>query len=207
MWLWLWLWTLKAHAGGKGPEVLGGEVFSVRRETVARHGKKLRRWLRIESDGRLSRRPCALKIERKYWRRIPNNWWIWIKHLITDVHPNDKARLQISITHCSMGKVTTQKKNSMIWVSERTIPTEPPLLVGEVIANFCGYKVPRGQRDGSLRPYSRFSRQEALLFYKVAPQLYSRGWVDTVPDPLLFFSGSAGNRTRASGSVAKNSDH
>jgi hypothetical protein len=30
--------------------------------------------------------------------------------------------------------------------------------------------------------------------------------VDPVPDPLLF-SGSAGNRTRASGSVAKNSDH
>jgi hypothetical protein len=30
--------------------------------------------------------------------------------------------------------------------------------------------------------------------------------VDLVPDPLLFFSGSAGNRTRASGSVAKNSN-
>jgi hypothetical protein len=36
-------------------------------------------------------------------------------------------------------------------------------------------RVPRGQRDGSLRPYSRFSRQEPLLFYQVAPQLYSRG--------------------------------
>jgi hypothetical protein len=65
----------------------------------------------------------------------------------------------------------------------------------EVIANFCGYRVPRGQRDGSLRPDSRFSRQEPLLFYKVAPQLYSRGWVDTVPDPLLFFV-VPGNRTR-----------
>jgi hypothetical protein len=29
--------------------------------------------------------------------------------------------------------------------------------------------------------------------------------VDPVLDPLLFFSGSAGNRTWASGSVAKNS--
>jgi hypothetical protein len=46
--------------------------------------------------------------------------------------------------------------------------------------------VPRGLRDGSLRPYSRFSRQVPLLFYQVAPQLYSRGWVDPVPDPLLF---------------------
>jgi hypothetical protein len=31
--------------------------------------------------------------------------------------------------------------------------------------------------------------------------------VDPVPDPLLFFSGSDGNQTRASGSIAKNSDH
>jgi hypothetical protein len=35
--------------------------------------------------------------------------------------------------------------------------------------------------------FSRFSRQESLLFYQVFPQLYSRGWVDPVPDPLLFF--------------------
>jgi hypothetical protein len=94
----------------------------------------------------------------------------------------------------------------MVSVRERTIPTERPPLVGEMIATFCEQSVPRGQRDGSLRPYARFSRQEPLLFYKVAPQLYSRGRVDPVPDPL-FFSGSAGNRTRASGSVAKNSDH
>jgi hypothetical protein len=37
------------------------------------------------------------------------------------------------------------------------------------------------------RPYSRVSRQEPLLFYQVAPQLYSRGWVDPVSDPLLLF--------------------
>jgi hypothetical protein len=49
-----------------------------------------------------------------------------------------------------------------------------------------GKWLPRGHRDGSLRLYSRFSRQEPLLFYQVASQLYSRGWVDPVPDPLLF---------------------
>jgi hypothetical protein len=38
--------------------------------------------------------------------------------------------------------------------------------------------------------------------------LYSRGWMDLVADPLLLRkSGSAGNRTRTSGSVARNSDH
>jgi hypothetical protein len=55
--------------------------------------------------------------------------------------------------------------------------------------------MPRGQRDGSLRPYSRISRQEPLLFCQVVPQLYSLGWVDPVPDPLLFFV-VPGNRTR-----------
>jgi hypothetical protein len=30
------------------------------------------------------------------------------------------------------------KLNSMVWARERTIPTERPPLVGEVIANFCG---------------------------------------------------------------------
>jgi hypothetical protein len=34
------------------------------------------------------------------------------------------------------------------------------------------------------------------FFFQVAPQLYSRGWVDPVPDPLLLRkSGSVGNRT------------
>jgi hypothetical protein len=31
-----------------------------------------------------------------------------------------------------------KKKNSMVCVRERTIPTERPPLAGEVIANFCG---------------------------------------------------------------------
>jgi hypothetical protein len=45
-------------------------------------------------------------------------------------------------------------------------------------------------------------------FFRVALQLYLRGWVGPVPGPLLLIkSGSAGNRTRTSGSVARNSDH
>jgi hypothetical protein len=39
-------------------------------------------------------------------------------------------------------------------------------------------------------PYGRilgFLDRSPLLFYQVALQLYSRGWVDSVPDPLLFF--------------------
>jgi hypothetical protein len=94
----------------------------------------------------------------------------------------------------------------MVWVREQTIPTErQPLCQRSDCQLFADRGVPRGQRDGSLRPYSVFSRHEPLLFNQIAPQLFSRGWVDPVPDPL-HFSGSAGNRNRAFGSVAKNSD-
>jgi hypothetical protein len=58
-------------------------------------------------------------------------------------------------------------------------------------------------------PYGRnlgFLDRGRYFFYQEAPQLYSRGRVDPVPDPQLF-SGSAGNRTRTSGSVDRNSDH
>jgi hypothetical protein len=41
------------------------------------------------------------------------------------------------------------------------------------------------------------------LFFQVAHQLYSPGWMDPLPDPLLFRkSVTAGNRTQTSGSVA-----
>jgi hypothetical protein len=49
-----------------------------------------------------------------------------------------------------------------------------------------------------------FLDRSRYYFLQVAPQLYSRGWVDPVPDPLLLRkSGNAGNQNRTSGSVAK----
>jgi hypothetical protein len=51
--------------------------------------------------------------------------------------------------------------NSVAFVA---IPTERPPLVGEVSAKFRRYRVQRVQRDRSLRPYSRLSRPEQLLF-------------------------------------------
>jgi hypothetical protein len=60
-------------------------------------------------------------------------------------------------------------------------------------------------------PYGRilgFLDWSRYFFFQVVPQLYSRGWVDPFPDPLLLRkSGSAGNRTRTSGSVVRNSVH
>jgi hypothetical protein len=60
-------------------------------------------------------------------------------------------------------------------------------------------------------PYGRILRfldRSRYFFFQVAPQLYSRRWVDPVTDSLLLKkSGRAGNRTRTSGSVARNYDH
>jgi hypothetical protein len=68
--------------------------------------------------------------------------------------------------------------------------------------------MPRGQQNGSHGRLLDFLDWSRYFFSKVVPQLYSRGLVDPVPDPLLLReSGSAGNRTRTSESVARNSDH
>jgi hypothetical protein len=42
------------------------------------------------------------------------------------------------------------RTNTVPLVRERTIPAERPPLVGEISANFCGLRVSRGQRDGSV---------------------------------------------------------
>jgi hypothetical protein len=52
----------------------------------------------------------------------------------------------------------------MARVREQTILTKQPPLDGEVSANFCGQREPRGQRDGSIQAYSRLSKPEPLLF-------------------------------------------
>jgi hypothetical protein len=86
--------------------------------------------------------------------------------------------------------------NSLALASWRTISTERPPHVVELSANF--YRV-----VSATDPYGRvfgFLDRSRYLF-QVAPQLYSRGWVDPVPDPLLRKSSSAGNATRTSGSV------
>jgi hypothetical protein len=84
------------------------------------------------------------------------------------------------------------KLNSVTGVRERTIPTERPPLVSEVSANFWGVTDPYGRILG-------FLDRSHYFFFQVAPQLYLRGWVVSVPDPLLHRkSGSAGNRTQNS---------
>jgi hypothetical protein len=59
-------------------------------------------------------------------------------------------------------------------------------------------------------PYGRilgFIERSRYVFFQIGPQLYSRGWWTPFQTLLLRKSGSAGNRIRTSGSVARNSDH
>jgi hypothetical protein len=139
--------------------------------------------------------------------RSPAFKWFWIRKFCTSVCRNK------TFPNLSRGRVHSldvkTKKTKLHGLSPRANYTDRATaacrrsdcqLMRIEGATWSAWRIPSAV-------FSRFSGQEPLLFYQVAPQLYSRGWVDPVPDPLLFFSGTAGNRIRASGSVAKNSDH
>jgi hypothetical protein len=101
----------------------------------------------------------------------------------------------------------TNRTNSMAWVCERTVPSDRHLSA-KLVQTFAD----RGCHVGSVTdPYGRildFLDRSRYYFFQVCPQLYWRGWVDLVPDPLfLRKSSSAGSWTRTSESVARNSDH
>jgi hypothetical protein len=53
--------------------------------------------------------------------------------LLTLIHQYDETE-SLDVSVCEFQSVTA----SVFLVHERTIPTEKPLLIGEVSANFCG---------------------------------------------------------------------
>jgi hypothetical protein len=106
-------------------------------------------------------------------------------------------RRKLSVVGWPREKSAPLQINSVTVVRERSIPTKWPLLAGEVSANFAD----RECRLASVTdPYYRilaFLDRSRYYFLQVAPQLYSRGWVDRIPDSLLLRKcGSAGNRNR-----------
>jgi hypothetical protein len=109
----------------------------------------------------------------------------------------DNWALRTIFRYCSTLQLILQKKNSVTLVRQRTIPTERPPMSAKLVPTLAdrGCRVvcatnPHGLNFGFLDRSCYFSIQ-------VAPQLYSWGWVDPVPDQLLLRkSSSAGNRTR-----------
>jgi hypothetical protein len=115
-------------------------------------------------------------------------------HVYTYVHTYTHTHTH---THTNIQKKKKQTPCELYWPSG-----------GRRLSAVSDSGVSRSQRDGSLTVIISLSRPESLFFFQAALLLYSRGWVDPVPDPLLHRKpGSAGNGTRTSGSVARNSDH
>jgi hypothetical protein len=112
-------------------------------------------------------------------------------------------------TECSAKKYyKTNKLRGLSPQENNTDRSSDRRLSAKLVSTFAD----RGCRVVSATdPHNRilgFLDRSRYYFFQVAPQLYSRGWMDPVRDPLLLRKpGSAGNRTRTSGSVARNSDH
>jgi hypothetical protein len=97
--------------------------------------------------------------------------------------------------------------NKLRGLSQRANYTDwATALVGGVSANFCGCHVvsvtdPFGRNLG-------FLNRSSCSFFSSSSSIVLTRLSNPVPDPLLLRkSGSAGNQTRTSGSIAKNSDH
>jgi hypothetical protein len=107
-----------------------------------------------------------------------------------------------------LNKSKNKTTNSMALVREWTISIERPPLVGEVTASFCVYRESRGQRNGSQRKYSRFSRLEPLLSLPssssiVIMRLSGPRSRPTISQKMLV---APGIEPGTSGSVTRNSD-
>jgi hypothetical protein len=94
---------------------------------------------------------------------------------------------EISVKHTAADPWLMWWKKKLIsgaLIRKRTIPTELPPLVGEVSANCL-------QVEGVAWPAQwiptavnlGFLYRSRYFFIQIAPQLSSRGWVDTVPEP------------------------
>jgi hypothetical protein len=71
--------------------------------------------------------------------------------------------------------VVSHKLNSLALVRERTIKTERPPLVAEIIASFCGYRCRVVSTQDPCGRILAFLDRSRYCFFQVAPQLYSRG--------------------------------
>jgi hypothetical protein len=104
-----------------------------------------------------------------------------------DKKVNCVGRIQsLSILWHLVHIVTTKLKiNSVAWVREELYRPSDRSLSAKLVSTFAD----RGSHVVSVTdPYDRilgFLDRSRYFFFQVAPQLYSRGWVNPVPDPLL----------------------
>jgi hypothetical protein len=83
--------------------------------------------------------------------------------MTTSLRSSNPTNFQVPGNSCTT-RYKQKQANPVDLVRERTIPPERPTLGGEISDNFCGRGMSRGQRGGSLRPFSQFSRPKPLHF-------------------------------------------
>jgi hypothetical protein len=205
----MWVWRRDAAlrmAGSRGPALYEAAGF--------RKGRRSRGWSRAIRQGRpqhlamwrslqqpaantVSRFIASVKPWKLFWRTLLQN----LRLLYMSCENRSYAG------HLGLNVIITN--NSVALVRERTIPTErPQAKLVPILADRRGRRVV--STADPLRPQSLnlgFLDWNHYSFFQVAPQLYSQGWVDPVPDPLHRTFGSAESRIRTSESVARNPDH
>jgi hypothetical protein len=119
----------------------------------------------------------------------------------------DRTAITISLIYTCTATLKNTKKNSTPWPESASELYQPSYrrLSAKLVATFVDR---RCNVVSVADPYCRilfFIDRSRYFLFQAAPQLYSRGWMDPVRDPLLLRkSASAGNRTRTSGSVGRN---
>jgi hypothetical protein len=128
-------------------------------------------------------------------------WWLilfWSSNFTLPIPLAEAYRLTKKIYNWTPRPESGSK---LYWPSDRRLSAK---LVATFADRRCHLVSMTDPYDRNLR----FLDRNRYYFFQVAFQLYSRDWVDPVPDPLLLTKpGSSGNRTRTSGYVARNSDH
>jgi hypothetical protein len=150
-------------------------------------------------DSTYAQRKVTDPFRRKMWSDKANLTWS-VGRAIFQLHcrPREGHQSTLSVragtaTECRLQSM--YYNNSVTLVLDRTVRTERRRLYAKLVPTFVSATDPYGRNLG-------FLDRDRYYFFQASPQLYSRGWEDPVPDPLLLRkSGSAGNRTRTSGSV------
>jgi hypothetical protein len=124
-----------------------------------------------------------------------------LQSLKQGIHRQHGGRLSVRFQNEEQKTPWPESASELYRPSDRRLSTKLVPTFADRGCHLVSVSNPYGRILGSLdrSPY---------FFFLVAAQLYSRGWVDPVPDPLLLRKcGSAGNRTRTPGSLARNSEH
>jgi hypothetical protein len=115
----------------------------------------------------------------------------------------NEASIFVARNKVSWNEIIQQKQNKLRGLSPRTNYTDGATDAHQ--RSLCQLLRIKGTMVNVTDPFDPilgFLDWSRYFFFQAAPQLYSRGWVDPVPDPLLLRkSGRVENRTRTSGSV------